>query len=255
MIASIVLACLLQVSSVASQERVDVIVLQSNGAQCPLADQYEAVRNNITEKVRTLIMNNVLAPGSFQNPATSCVNLPLGSPSGNYWIQNSSTGNATLQYCRNSTRCSCSAGGWMRVANLDMTDQNQQCPSGFRDVASPRHSCGRPDSTTCASTTFNANGVEYSRVCGRIIGYQYGDPNAFRDGPNPTVIDDLYVEGVSLTHGRSPRQHIWTFAAALHEAPNHVSSMCQCTRTDIDTTGQVTVPPFVGEDYFCETGS
>ena len=31
--------------------------------------------------------------------------------------------------------------------------------------------------------------------------------------------------------------------------------MCQCTRTDIDTTGQVTVPPFVGEDYFCETGS
>ena len=143
----------------------------------------------------------------------------------------------------------------MRVAHLDMTDQNQQLSSGFRDVAFPRCSCGRPDSTTCASTTFNANGVEYSRVCGRIIGYQYGDPNAFRDGPNPRVIDDLYVEGVSLTHGRSPRQHIWTFAAALHEAPNEVSSMCQCTRTDIDTTGQVTVPPFVGEDYFCETGS
>jgi hypothetical protein len=128
-----------------------------------------------------------------------------------------------------------------------MTDQNQQCPSGLLSVASPRRSCGRLGSATCVSTTFPVNGVEYSRVCGRIIGYQLGDPNAFRDGPG--VIDDLYVEGVSLTHGSSPRKHIWTFAAALHEDSSHVTSTCQCTRTDIDTTGQVTVPPFVGEDY------
>ena len=213
MIASTVLVCLLLVSSAASQERFNAVVLQSNRDQCPPADQLAAVRNNITEKIRTLIRNDTLAPGSFQNPATSCANLPQGSPSGNYWIQNPSTGNATLQYCDNTTRCSCSAGGWMRVANLDMTDQNHQCPSGFRNVASPRHSCGRPSSTTCVSTTFPVNGVEYSRVYGRVIGYQYGDPNAFRDGPNPRVIDNLYVEGVSLTHSSSPWKHIWTFRA------------------------------------------
>ena len=122
---------------------------------------------------------------------------------------------------------------------------------------SPRCSCGRPSSTTCVSTTFPVNGVEYSSVCGRIVGYQYGDPNAFRDGPSPSVIDDLYVEGVSLTRGSSPRKHIWTFAAVLHEDTSHITSTCQCTRTatDTDPTGQVTVPPFVGEDYFCETGS
>ena len=131
MIASTVLVCLLPVSSAASQERFNTIVLQSNRGQYPQADQLAAVRNNITEKIHTLIRNDALAPGSFQNPATSCVNLPQGIPSGSYWIQNLSTGNATLQYCDNSTRCSCSAGGWMRVANLDMTDQNQQCPSRF----------------------------------------------------------------------------------------------------------------------------
>ena len=139
--------------------------------------------------------------------------------------------------------------------NLDMTDQNQQCSSGFRYVASPRRSCGRPEYTimSCVSTTFSVNGVKYSRVCGRIVGYQFGDPNAFRDGPNPRVIDDLYVEGVSLTHGSSPRTHIWTFAAALHEYTSHATSTCQCTRTDTDTTGQVTVPPFVNNPpWFCK---
>ena len=176
------------VSSAASQpERINVTVLQSDGDQCPPADQLEAVRSNVTEMIRAFIKIN-------------------------------------------STRCSCGGGDWMRVANLDMTDQTQQCPSGFRNVESPRRSCGRPESDTCVSAMFPVNGVEYSRVCGRIIGYQFGSPNAFREGPNPRVIDGLYVEGVSLTHGSSPRKHIWTFPAALHENASHLSSTCQCTR-------------------------
>ena len=109
----------------------------------------------------------------------------------------------------------------------------------------------------CISAMFPVNSVEYSNVCGRIIGYQFGSPNAFREGPNPRVIDGLYVEGVSLTHGSTPRKHIWTFAATLHEDDSHLDSTCQCTRdrTNTDTTGVVTVPSFVGEDYFCDTGA
>ena len=163
---------LLAVSSAALQETINITVLQSDGDQCPPADQFEAVRSNVTEMIRAFIKTNLLPAGSFQNPAISCVNLPQSSPSGNYWILNPSTGNATLQYCNNSTRCSCGEGGWMRVANLDMTDQTQQCPSGFRNVESPRRSCGRPESDTCVSAMFSVNGAEYSRVCGRIIGYQ-----------------------------------------------------------------------------------
>ena len=41
----------------------------------------------------------------------------------------------------------------------------------------------------------------------------------FGRGDNPTI-DSNYVDGVSLTHGSNPRQHIWTFAAALDEFTN-----------------------------------
>ncbi len=62
-------------------------------------------------------------------------------------------------------------------------------------------------------------------------------------------IDDVYVEGVSLTYGHLPRQHIWTF---VNETQSD-SSVCPCTRPNLPYTG--VVPPFIGQDYFCETGS
>ena len=57
--------------------------------------------------------------------------------------------------------------------------------------------------------------------------------------------------GVSLTHG-NPRQHIWTFAAALDETTisNSDTSKCLCI-----SNGAPIPPGFVGDDYFCDTGS
>ena len=157
--------------------------------------------------------------GTFLNPAASCKNIPTSSPSGNYWIQSTSTGYATMEYCHMSPPCSCSTpSGWMRVAELNMTDPQERCPSGFRTITSPKRMCGRPSGPGCASVTFPVNGVHYSRVCGRVIGYQYSSMDAFDSyHDHQSMIDDVYVDGVSLTHGRSPRQHIWTFANALDE--------------------------------------
>ena len=152
------------------------------------------------------------------------------------------------------TRTCCnSTGGWMRVANLNMTDTNQHCPSGFRLITSPKRTCRTPGNS-CASTTFSLNGVKYSKVCGKIIGYQYGSPDAFRLYyiNRGLTVDDQYVDGVSLTHGQTPRKHIWTFAAALDETRNY-DVVCPCTKTDSPYTG--VVPPFIGQDYFCDTGS
>ena len=142
----------------------------------------------------------------------------------------------------------------MRVANLDMTDPNQNCPAGFQLVnrtSAPLRTCGRPGPVGCVSTTLQTYGVEYSHVCGRVIGYQDGTPDAFFRG---TTIDSIYVDGVSFTHGQSPRQHIWTFAGALHETnAARRDYTCPCTLKDIPYTG--TIPSFVGQDYFCDTGS
>ena len=155
------------------------------------------------------------------------------------------------------TRTCCNTtGGWTRVANLDMTVPSQQCPDGFRLVnrtTAPLRTCGRPGPAGCVSTTFLVHGIEYSQVCGRIRGYQENTPEAFFHHTLPSPgIDDDYVNGVSLTHGQPPRQHIWTFVAAGGETLLNTRYVCPCTRPSSPYVG--TIPSYVGNDYFCETG-
>ena len=194
------------------------------------------------------------AVGSFENPASSCRDIPQDRPSGEYYIQTGS--NPPIQvYCDTSrTSCSCNTtGGWMRVANIDMTDPNQQCPDGFRLInrtEQPLRTCGRPDLTIgCISNIIPAHGIEYSQVCGRIVGYQVGSLDAFYS--QAQGIDSYYFNGISLTHGQSPRQHIWSFVGAIAERYNRDRNQCPCTKNS--DTFQGTVPSFVGTDYFCDT--
>ena len=66
-------------------------------------------------------------------------------------------------------------------------------------------------------------------------------------------IDGPYLEGVSVTHGQSPRKHIWSFANGLLEAYGYDSNhhICPCRP---NSTMQQYIPGFVGNDYFCDTG-
>ena len=191
--------------------------------------------------------------GSFLHPAASCKNIPPSSPSGHYWIQSTSTGYATMEYCHMSPPCSCSSSsGWMRVANLDMTDSNQHCPSGLITETNGGKTFCRKHGSGCSSVIFPVNGVRYSKVCGKVIGYQYYSMDGFAayHFDSSLNIDDTYVDGVSITHGTSPRSHIWTFANVLDEVHSN-EDVCPCISTDF--TG--TIPPFVRSNYFCATGS
>ena len=141
-------------------------------------------------------------------------------------------------------------GGWRRVVYLDMTDSNTNCPSGWQLTSHSKRTCGRVNtsSPSCDSVFFPVSGGDYTSVCGSIRAYQYDRTDAFEayhDG-EVTTIEGAYVAGVSLTHG-SPRQHIWTFAAAATETRTNAEG-CPCTGST------VTIPPFVGGDYFCESG-
>ena len=141
-------------------------------------------------------------------------------------------------------------GGWRRAIYLDMTDPNTKCPSGWSIVTSDsKRMCGmfRSGST---SVFFPVSGGTYSQVCGRIRAYQWGTTVAF-DGYNLhryNTIDSIYFDGVAVMYG-SPRQHIWTFAAGRWENNTSTYHVCPC-----DTTGDIPIPPFIGEDYFCESG-
>ena len=91
------------------------------------------------------------------------------------------------------------------MADIDMTDTSQQCPSGMNLTESPKRLCDRT-SGGCASNNFTVQGVEYSHVCGRIIAYQNKIPIGL--STHSRGIDGTYVSGVSLTHGQNPRKHI-----------------------------------------------
>ena len=148
---------------------------------------------------------------------------------------------------------SCGDEGWRRVAYLDMTNHNTTCPSGWQLTGHSKITCGKVSTRdlTCDSVFFPVSGRAYTRVCGRVRAYQNRPTDAFEayhDG-EATTIDEPYVSGVSLTHG-SPRQHIWTFAAGNSEAVPTRDDSCPC-----DATISISVPPFVGEDYFCESGA
>ena len=145
-------------------------------------------------------------------------------------------------------------GGWRRAVYLDMTDPNTDCPSGWRETGYSKRTCGRASDGrfVCDAVTFPVSGGEYSQVCGRIKAYQFGATSGFwgyTEGYN--TIDDAYFSGVAVMHG-SPRQHIWTFATGAWE--NHTFSFSNPTLCPCDTTYSIPIPPFVGEDHFCESG-
>ena len=95
--------------------------------------------------------------------------------------------NLVKVYCDMERVCGCDGGsgeggGWMRVADINMTRPNENCPAGFRKVTnSGKTMCGG-QSARCISTTFSSRGLQYNRVCGKIIGYQFGRTNDFYTG-------------------------------------------------------------------------
>ena len=157
-------------------------------------------------------------------------------------------------YCDTQRVCGCSnITGWIRVANLNTSDETQQCPGEWTlqtYSSEPRRLCGRGSSGAgCLSAVYSTYGISYNHVCGRVIGYAYHSPDAFH---NPQTIEDRYMDGVSLTHGLpGARQHVWTFAAGLFEtlqATVPTTVLCPCV-------GGAAAPTFVGHDYFCESGN
>ena len=62
--------------------------------------------------------------------------------------------------------------------------------------------------------------------------------NGFSERKNPTI-DRNYLDGISLTHGESPRHHIWSFAVNWNRKID-----CAQNR-----------PSFVGNDFFYATGT
>ena len=157
--------------------------------------------------------------------------------------------------------CSCGRGSpWTRVAFLNMSDPNQQCPSNWTLKTTGIRGCGRGSTGTYTtdSAFYPVNGITYSKVCGRVIGYQKG----VTDGLfpyyrlNQRSIDKPYADGVSLTYGPAgSRKNIWTFIDANHEMEIATGyEVAQCSCSNINFNWDFELPPFMNNSYFCDTG-
>ena len=151
----------------------------------------------------------------------------------------------------------CGGPGWRKVAFIDMTNTSQNCPQGLTLTGYSKRSCGRTHTNiySCSSVTFPVGGGQYSRVCGRAKAYHYGWLYSFWGyNQESRGINAQYVDGLSFTHG-TPRTHIWTFAAGTYQELGSdifaYNSIYRCPCNPRNTNGS---PPFVGNDYFCESG-
>ena len=142
-----------------------------------------------------------------------------------------------------------------------MSDPNQQCPSNWNLITTPVRGCGRSSTEhlTCDSVFYPVNGRNYSSVCGRVLAYQRGESHAFFNSisrPGYNNIEFPYVSGISLTHGPAGnRQHIWTFAGALHEEyPVYFTKTSNCACTNTRYSWPYQLPSFIGNNYFCNAG-
>ena len=166
--------------------------------------------------------------------------------SGYYDLANTENTTITV-YCNMHLNCN-GVKGWMRVGYINMTDSNEQCPSGFRLYEENGvRACGR-QSFGCQAAYYSTFGVTYSKVCGRVIGYQKGTTNAFHSPIDSVHVG--YVDGVSITVGEV-RQHVWTFIATK-QGGDAGTMECPCATNSSAIANE---KDFVGGDYFCESGA
>ena len=193
------------------------------------------------------------------------IDIPLVAINGN--TANSCSSNENLEGAIQSLRISaramvsgllakCGEEPWHQLVAINMSSADSQCPDGWvEENEGGVRACGRRSvGPSCQSVLLNSeHQMRYSRVCGRAIGYQYGDPDAFSQRESGVTVDQNYVDGLSITYG-SPRKHLWTFAAAVREGDSMpiYSTIFHCP---CSVRPGAPPPPFVGNNWYCESGN
>ena len=193
-------------------------------------------------------------------PGTSCVDIYNKNPtshgrSGYYLLK---TDHLFFAYCDMELDCGGNKGGWMRIADIN-TDNGDTCPSGWRTYKSY---CIGGLVGGCYSTHFSTNSTSYTKVCGKVLGYQkasmdafypsayaHGKGNNYRPKTSSRSLDGVYVDGISITYG-NPRKHVWTYAVGASDDYNYTQTNCPCAKYPGPDP-----PTYVGTHYYCESGN
>ena len=225
--------------------------------------QYDPLHDKQLIETLKLVQQQLGPPGCHPPRNRSCQEILHcfpSAPSGYYQIT-APNGSLVQVYCdMEGTNCG-GEGGWTRVAYVNMSQSGATCPQGLtQQTLSGLTLCGRMDFNVttqpgegCQSTVFSTLGLSYSQVCGQLRGYQFGTPGAFDPyylNPASVTTDGIYVDGASITYSSAPRKHIWSYAVGA----NLVYSSGERANCPCNDGNSKIPPPFVGSDYYCETG-
>ena len=182
-------------------------------------------------------------------PGASCADIYNKNPtshgrSGYYVLK---TDHLFFAYCDMELDCGGNKGGWMRIADID-TSRGDACPSGWNNYNSY---CTGGLSAGCHSAYFSTNSTSYSKVCGKVVGYQKGNMDAFYPSAYSTSrsLDGVYVDGISITYG-NPRKHVWTYAVGANEDSDYIYSNYTCPCANYSGPDP---PVYIGSHYYCES--
>ena len=206
--------CLLLAGGVSVVSGVTPAVYIPTGVDC---GQHDILQDNQFMQTLGQVQQQLGPPGCNPPRNRSCQEILYcfpSAPSGYYQIT-APNGSLVQVYCdMEGTNCG-GEGGWMRVAYVNMSQSGATCPQGLTQrTLSGLTLCGR-NSAGCQSTVFSTLGLNYSQVCGQVRGYQFYSPSAFDPyyaNSAFVTIDDVYVDGASITYSSAPRKHIWTYA-------------------------------------------
>ena len=181
---------------------------------------------------------------NLSNTSCTAIHQLYPSASSGYYTITPEYGSKETVYCDMEGDNCGGEGGWTRIANINMTVPGTSCPEGLAQLSFDNVDsdlCGRdtPYFIGCNSTVFQTFGLNFTKVCGRVRGYQYGATRAFYFGKMDLNLE--YLDGVSITYG-SPRQHVWSYATGW-------SNYCPCN----NGSKSPTPPSFIGSNYYCET--
>ena len=146
-----------------------------------------------------------------------------------------------------------------------MTVAGQSCPDALQlHTSNSLQLCGKKTARSCDSIKINVGGKSYQQVQGTVKAYQYGTTDGFlrwaAGGPigGSDDIESPYVDGISITHGQSPRKHVWTYAVGWRQFnavrdpdPNQHRDLGSCPSTGYAQPQ----PDFVGDNYFCSSAN
>ena len=190
-------------------------------------------------------------------PGASCAHIyhinPTSHGRSGYYVLK--TDHLFSAYCDMELDCGGTKGGWMRIADVKSGDT---CPKGW---SSYDCYCTGGPAAGCYSANFSTNSTSYSKVCGKVVGYQkrtmdgfypsayaHGNINDYKPDITSRSLDGVYVDGISITSG-NPRKHVWTYAVGITDDQNYMST-CPCAKYPGPDP-----PMYVGNHYYCESGN